>query len=123
MYKVIESYFHHQDPRGSITGIINTGKWEELNYITSVKNTVRGGHYHKETEELFFIFKGIVKISFEKVVNDKRSGQIEVRHFNAGDAFIVLPNVCHTFEVLEDSTWINVLSKKIDKAIPDFYKV
>jgi len=123
MYKVVNSYFYHQDPRGSITGIINTGLWGELNYITSVKNTIRGGHYHKETEELFFIFKGIIKTTFEKVHDNKKTGEAEVRHFNAGDAFLVSCNVCHTFEVLEDSVWINVLSKKIDTAQPDFYKI
>lgn len=123
MYKVITAYFHHQDPRGSITGIINSGQWEELNYITSVKNTIRGNHYHKTTTELFIILSGIIKVTFERIENDKATSEFEIKHFKSRDAFIVNPNTSHTFEILEDSSWINVLSKKIDPKNPDFYKL
>lgn len=123
MYKIVKPYFHHQDARGSIAGIINSGKWEEINFITSEKDAIRGGHYHKVTEELFFIFKGIIKVTFEKIVDGKKTGEQEFHHFSGGDIFIVYPNVCHTFEILEDSSWINVLSKRIDKTDSDFYKV
>jgi len=122
MYKVITPYFQHQDARGSITGIINSGKWEEINYITSVKSTVRGGHYHKETEEMFYIFNGVIQVTFEKIVNDKKSGEIETRSFKSGDSFVIYPFTLHTFEMLEDSSWINMLSKKMDEKAQDFYK-
>ena len=52
MYKIIKNYFNHKDERGEIKGLVNFGSWEEINYITSIEGTVRGGHYHKNTKEL-----------------------------------------------------------------------
>ena len=59
MIDFINSYFNHQDEKGSIVGLVNFGQWEELNIIESLKDAVRGGHYHLKTSELFiyiFIF-------------------------------------------------------------------
>ena len=58
MIKFINSYFQNDDNRGNIYGIINQSNWQEINIISSRKGSVRGGHYHKKTIELFFIIEG-----------------------------------------------------------------
>ncbi|MBS4759498.1 MAG: cupin domain-containing protein [Clostridium sp.] len=116
MYKVLESYFCHKDERGSIKGIINSGNWQEINYITSKKGCIRGGHYHKKTTELFYILKGSIKAVFEK------EEQKQECKFSCGDIFLIEPETFHTFEMLEDSEWINMLSIRMDNNSPDIYK-
>ena len=69
LYQRIPVYFTHSDPRGAITGLLNFGSWKEMNFITSIADTVRGRHYHKETEECFFILSGRIKVTFRKPID------------------------------------------------------
>ena len=52
---VLEPYKKFDDARGRFFGIVNTAHWEEINYIETAAGQIRGGHYHKEKRELFFI--------------------------------------------------------------------
>ena len=121
LYRIIQNYFKHVDSRGSLVGLINIGSWGEVNIINSDAGTIRGGHYHKATEECFFILSGKILVKFRMPVKDNLD-LIEEVVFNSGDVFIVHANVEHTFEVLEDSQWINLLDKPLDKEAPDFYR-
>ena len=118
MIEFINSYFNHVDERGSIVGLVNFGKWEELNIIESLKDTVRGGHYHLKTSELFIILEGRIEVCLENI-NQSKTKTVEV---NAGDVFLIKPRIIHTFTILENSRWINCLSKKIDPKNKDFYR-
>lgn len=120
MFERVPSYFEHQDDRGKLVGIINEGDWKESNYITSIKGTVRGNHYHKETTELFFIITGEIKVSLE-CVSDRSNKQEFIA--KAGDIFKILPGSLHTFEVIEDSAWINFLDCKINQSAPDIHRL
>ena len=111
MYKIISRYFKYSDDRGSIEGLINVGNWNEINYIRSQANSIRGNHYHKKYLELFIIIKGKIEVEFQKVNSEKLTGDIEKEIFLEGSVFMVNPMVNHTFHVIEDSEWINVLSK------------
>lgn len=122
MIKKIHNYFSHTDDRGSIRGIVNFNCWEEINHISSVKGTVRGGHFHQKTQELFIILKGKIEVTIQRINDDNPVGKEEKHIFSENDVFLIEPNVCHTFLCLEDSTWINVLSVKMDKNQPDFFK-
>jgi dTDP-4-dehydrorhamnose 3,5-epimerase-like enzyme len=120
MYEKLESYFSHEDSRGSILGVLNSGNWKELNFISSQAGTVRGGHYHKQTKECFFVISGLIEVTFS--IPTEEQFFCEVKTFSAGDAFLVSEFVQHTFRVINDSKWINLLSKPIDKKNPDFFK-
>lgn len=123
MIKFIKQYFYHSDDRGSIKGVVNFGQWEEFNIIESESKTIRGNHYHKNTEELFIILDGRMKITLQNVLNGKLDGEIEEYEVKEGDVFLINKNTNHIFEILEYSRWINILSIKIDKCNPDIVRI
>jgi dTDP-4-dehydrorhamnose 3,5-epimerase-like enzyme len=118
MIEFINNYFNHADEKGSIVGLVNFGQWEELNIIESLKNSVRGGHYHEITTELFIILEGRIEITLESL-NQNKTKKVEVIK---GDVFLIKPKIIHTFIVLENSSWINCLSKKIDPNNIDIHR-
>jgi len=111
-------YFYFSDDRGTLFGITQGHEWNEVNYIESKKGSIRGNHYHKETVECFFIIDGKIRVTLiDLITNSKKVFTVGPRSI-----FIVKPNTLHTFEVLEDSKWINMLSKPI-KSEKDFYRL
>ena len=46
-------------------GLINEGEWKELNFFSTKAGQVRGDHYHKNTDELFIILEGEIKIKLQ----------------------------------------------------------
>ena len=118
MIEFINSYFNHVDERGSIVGLVNFGKWEELNIIESLKDTVRGGHYHLKTSELFIILEGRIEVLLENI----NQGKTKIVEVSKGDVFLIRPGIIHTFTILEYSRWINCLSKKNDSSNSDFHR-
>jgi dTDP-4-dehydrorhamnose reductase len=115
---LVPPYFFFADSRGSLTGILQDQKWEEINYIESVKGSIRGNHYHKETKEAFFIIEGEIKISLIDIINNSKRTFISKK----GDILIVNPYILHTFEVLKDSKWINMLSKPLKGKEKDIHR-
>lgn len=105
------------DFRGEIFGVINHGKWEEINYIESKSETTRGGHYHKLTLELFFILSGEIQVEIKNLKTQIKNEFIAQK----GDAFLVEPYEYHTFYIQKDSAWMNALSLKMEKDTKDFY--
>ena len=89
----------------------------------SKKGSIRGGHFHQYTRELFYILKGKIEIKIQEVKNKKLFGEQRIINVNPNDIFLIEPNYIHTFKIIEDAEWINVLSKKIDKKNPDILKL
>ncbi len=116
MIRFINPYFSFKDDRGLITGLIQEGNWKEINVIDSKKGTRRGDHYHKKCTELFIMLSGRVKVYLQSV--DEPDRQMIITFFK-GDVFIVERGTYHTFEVIDNSTWINALDMVIKD---DFYK-
>lgn len=123
MIKMIDRYFTYKDERGSLEGIINFGEWKELNIIESCSDTIRGNHYHKNTSELFIILDGEIKVITQKVINEELVRKPSEKIVKAGDAFIVEPMINHTFYIIKNSRWINVLSNPLDKHNPDLHRI
>jgi mannose-6-phosphate isomerase-like protein (cupin superfamily) len=111
-------YFNNVDDRGGFWGITQES-WAEVNFIETRAQQVRGNHYHKETRELFFIISGEIDV----VIDDLNSGEHSEFSFSKGDVFIIEPYEVHTFRTKTDAQWINMLSKPIDQANPDFHHV
>lgn len=116
--KKISPYFNFKDQRGSINGILNFGNWQEINHVFSKKNTVRADHYHKETEEIFIIIEGNIQVTYFPVNNPELK---KTKTVKKGDVFLFETYIYHKFEVIEDSVWYNVLSKKINADNPDIH--
>lgn len=115
----LEKHTVHEDARGRLLRVINKYAWGEINFVTSKSGVKRGDHYHRSTKELFYILSGEIQIDVKNIV-DKAE-----HHFRAGPhmAFIIDPYEVHTFTTIEDSSWINVLSRPIDDADPDFHRI
>jgi len=115
----LKPYFNYSDERGQLYGIIQKGIWKEINHITSSAGSIRGNHYHKKTLELFYIISGTIEVFIKNLRNGKETS------FNviSGDIFIVEPYELHTFNIKTDSSWINMLSKRIDHNKPDIYRL
>lgn len=123
MIKFIDNYFTHEDNRGTINGLIQTGLWGEINIITSKSNTIRGNHYHKNTTELFIILDGEIEVTLQKVKNNQLIETQETVKVSTGDVFMIQSMINHTFKVLQDSQWINVLSKPMSGNNLDFFRI
>lgn len=121
MYRILPRYFEHKDARGSITGLLNVGAWCEMNLISSDAGTIRGRHYHKDTQECFVILEGRIHVVFFRPLSVGKWQHAE-RTFVQGDVFIVEPLVEHTFHIQQASQWINLLSRPVDLQQPDFHK-
>jgi len=111
--------FKYRDMRGYIKNIFQGNNWKEVNYIQSKKNCVRGMHYHKKITEGFYIVNGKVEVTINNIISK------ENRVFLAatGDSFLIRPNEVHTFNILEDSSWINFLSNQMVDEPKDLHKV
>lgn len=114
----LEKYTIHEDARGRFLGIINKYTWGEINFVSTKSGVERGNHYHRYTKELFYILSGEIQIDVKNIVDNSE------HHFRATPhmAFIIDPYELHTFTTVEDSTWINMLSHRMDEAKPDFFK-
>ncbi len=123
MIKIINNYIVQADARGSFHGLINQGVWKEMNLIETRASVTRGNHYHEKTLELFIILKGEIQVVTQLVKNRKLYGEIFEDTVQAGDVFLIEPMVNHTFQVRTDSTWINVLSEKMDRDDEDMHRV
>ena len=123
MIEFIPNYIEYSDKRGSFLGLVNFGNWKEINIICSEADTVRGGHYHKNTDELFLILEGKIKITLQKVLGNKvLDNEKKTFDVQEGDVFLIKKNVNHIFETIEYSKWINVLSQKLNIDNPDIHR-
>ncbi len=119
MGNIIAPYCYHGDARGMIYGITHGLHWEEVNYIESVEGCIRGNHYHQSTVEAFYIITGRIKVTLKNISDGCEKNFIAIK----GDIINVPINTVHTFSMIEDSQWINMLSKPIDPSDPDIHTV
>ena len=124
MIEFIPNYFELSDDRGSFHGLVNFGTWKEVNIICSEAGTIRGNHYHKNTDELFIILEGKIRITLQAVFSDEElDAEKKTVDVQTGDVFKIEKNVNHIFETIEYSKWINVLSQKLNKDKPDIHRI
>ena len=105
MLKVIKTDFEFSDERGKIVQLIHDG-YRQINVITSKKDVLRGGHYHKKNAEAFYIISGALKLT----VND------EEYHFKAGDFFGIEPYDRHSFFFTQDTILVSMYDQGVEQA-------
>lgn len=109
LIKFIKPDFNFQDERGSLTQLVNKG-WNQVNYITSVKGSFRGNHYHTINQEAFFVISGAFKLSLEHKIT-KETAKYDIK---AGDFFVIFPNVIHSFDYTDDTTLISLYDRGVE---------
>ena len=108
MVDILNIDFSHNDDRGELVQLVHGG-YEQINILKSNKGVVRGGHYHKETHEAFYVVYGSVIV--DSCVDDKQDRQI----FREGDFFCIPPYVLHSMEFPENCFMVQMYSTCVDK--------
>lgn len=103
--------FSFPDDRGVLVQLVHDG-YRQVNAVFTKKGAVRGNyHYHKQTDEVFFILEGCAEIT--AVLDGKK----ETAQFRSGDMFRIQANVRHNCRYLEDTYLVVLYSFPVD--LPD----
>ncbi len=105
MLHILKTDFHFEDDRGTIDQLISQG-YKQINVITSKKGVVRGGHYHKQNTEAFFIVTGKLTVT----VNE------ETHTFSQGDFFGIDAYDMHSFVFEEETILVSMYSSGVELA-------
>ena len=109
MFELLQPDFSFTDERGFLYQLCRDG-WKQVNVSKTVKGTFRGGHYHKQTREAFFIVSGEVAVTLEN------ADEFETHIFKQGDFFTILPFVVHSFDFKADTLMVALYDKGVEKA-------
>jgi quercetin dioxygenase-like cupin family protein len=90
-----------RDPRGIITDVIVNTPIEHVTIISSVKGSVRGNHYHKDTIQWVYLQSGKLKS-----LTHKEGESVYAIVLEPGDLIMAEPYECHSLEALEDSVFL-----------------
>ena len=101
--------FSFPDDRGLLVQLVHEG-YRQVNAVFTKKGAVRGNyHYHRNTDEVFFILNGRVEIT---AVRDKKR---ESAVFSTGDMFRIPVEVRHNCSYLEDTNLVVLYSVPVDQ--------
>ena len=98
----------HEDSRRTLIQLL-TASIKQVNLYEAKKGAILGNHYHKETDEYFFLIRGEVLYNEQRVVK-------------AGDLFVVYPQENHVLECLTDVKLMSFLSKAYSEKETDQWK-
>lgn len=104
----LEPEFIHGDDRGKLRQLVSNG-WKQVNFIDSEANSFRGGHYHKNNREMFFIISGKFNLTLS-LQSQEKTLLIEPE-----DLFIIEKNVSHSFNFLEKTLLISLYDKGVEE--------
>lgn len=111
-------YASFDDSRGSFKGIINQGHWQEINFVETHANKVRGGHFHRHTQEIIFILSGKAIVDLAPSSDLTKSERIMLA---SGEGIKIPPYTNHVFTYLEKTTHVQLLDRPFDPANQDIY--
>jgi mannose-6-phosphate isomerase-like protein (cupin superfamily) len=103
--KILKPEYSRIDERGKLIQLIS-GDWKQANLIEIKRGHKFGGHYHKKKNEFFYVLKGHVMVMVSK---DDITQSVFVTE---GGCFLIEPYDKHTFEAIEDTLIIELLSHK-----------
>ncbi len=103
LIEYINPNFEFEDNRGKLVQLVRGG-WNQVNYIYSKKNAIRGKHFHKFNNELFFIISGKVEL----ILESKKNNQHEKYILGKNSFFKIASNIIHSFVFIEDTMIISM---------------
>lgn len=110
LINILRPDFEFEDNRGSLIQLVNTG-YAQVNVITSVAESLRGGHYHEINEEAFYIVSGELELEVCRIGD---CSEQEKYVFRAGDMFQIPRNIVHSFYFTQPSTLVSMYSKGVE---------
>ena len=108
LFETLTPDFFFNDERGFLYQLCHDD-WKQINVSKTIAGTFRGGHYHKNTKEAFFIIDGEVSVLLEK---DHKKEEII---FKTGDFFLINPYVVHSFTFNKDSLMVALYDIGVEK--------
>ena len=103
----IEPEFTFSDDRGWLKQLVSKD-WSQVNVISSVKDSFRGGHYHKHNKELFYVINGSFKLDLSK------GDYSETHEITMGQMFIIESEILHSFTYLEDTLMVSMYDEGVE---------
>jgi len=91
-----------EDGRGTIMDIFTNMPKEHCTIIHSIKDSVRGNHYHKSTTQWDFMVNGRMKVLYRK----QNEAEVHEQVVEANDFLEWEPGEAHEFIALEDLIFI-----------------
>ena len=118
MIEVLKTDFEHKDDRGQLVQLVHKG-YEQVNVLISNTNTLRGGHYHKEVQEAFYVISGSV------VLRTQKDGKEKDFRFASGDFFMISPYTVHSMEFPEHCVMVQLYDRCVERedGTKDIYTV
>ena len=109
--------FSFEDGRGKLTQLVHGG-YTQINMLESRKGVFRGGHFHKQSREAFFVVSGQVEVTL------KKGGEHSTELFHPGDFFEIAPYVVHSMRFPEDCVLVAMYDIPVEKTngTKDIYK-
>jgi|TARA_B110000902_G_scaffold230324_1_gene271751 dTDP-4-dehydrorhamnose 3,5-epimerase-like enzyme len=92
---------------------------KQVNILFSYANTIRGNHFHKETEEYFYIINGKVSVT----TTDVNTKEEKIFIVESGGYFHVYPYNLHVLKFIEDTHIMSFYSKEFDPKDTDIYQI
>ena len=102
LIQFVDPDFGFSDARGTLTQLVHDG-WKQVNYIFSKAGTLRGGHYHRENAESFYVISGAFRLFVES------SGGREHEDF-----FTIPPMVTHSFTFTDNTQLISFYNHGVE---------
>ena len=109
MIEFIKPDFSFQDERGTLVQLCREG-WKQINVTSTKAGVFRGGHYHKNNQEAFYIIEGEIEINLTK------DGKQETVTVQSGDFFILKPYAMHSFNFKKNTVMVALYDKGVEEA-------
>jgi dTDP-4-dehydrorhamnose 3,5-epimerase-like enzyme len=107
LLEILTPDFVNKDERGMFAQLVHCG-YSQVNVLSTVAGSQRGGHYHKENTEVFFVVSGklTLLLSHDTVQEEYIFGE--------GDMFGIPPWVNHDLLFDIDTVLISMYDKGIE---------
>lgn len=109
LIEFIKPDFSFADERGYLHQLCRDG-WKQVNVSFSKAGVFRGGHYHKQNREAFYIIDGEIEIELKKA---EKSENVVVK---GGDFFILQPFALHSFNFKKDTLMVALYDQGVENA-------
>jgi len=100
--EILHTEPNFEDARGEIRDVLMEDV-DAVTYITCVKDSIRGNHYHEKTDQWDYILSG----SFECYARGGFDGDREMQIVRKGDRVFHPRGIHHAYRALEDSEMIS----------------
>lgn len=101
MIELLTPDFTFSDNRGELTQLVNHG-FSQVNVVESTPGSARGGHYHVENREAFFVVEGSFTLTVRKGNTCKKFP------FTKGAMFLIPPLILHDFAFHEKTILVSM---------------